>query len=551
MPSVSAVPKMVRNVGRLQQVVSVLTKYGLAPWLSRVPSQWIQRHLQTTDGVAIAELTGPERIREAITEIGTTFIKLGQILSTRPDIVGLELAKELSRLQSQTPPDSTDTIRRIISDQLGKPLEALFSSFADEPLASASIGQVHRATLHDGSEVVVKVQHSDIESKIRNDLEIAVELAALAEAYSEELALYQPVATVEELRRNLLAELDFRQELRNLQVFQEHFRNNNRIRFPQAYPELSTPNVLTMEYLKGIHVSHSSDILAAGQDHTQVASVGAHAFLEMVFRDGFFHADPHPGNLLLMEDGVIGIIDCGMVGRIDDKLREQLEDLLIAVGDADVGRVVDLITGWGSLPSDLDRNALEQDLAGFFDHFAYLPLEQIEMGEAISEAISTIRRHRIRLPARVAMLARMMTVLEGFGLGISPEFRLMDLLQSYKLKIMLRRLSPKRFQKKATAAMRHWSHLIDIVPGDIADILERVKRGSFDVHLQHRRLDTIVNRLVLGIITAAVFMGAALMLSHHVPPYLGDFSIPGCTSLVIAIWLIVRVLRSIKSSGDL
>lgn len=550
MPSVSTVPRMVRNAGRLQQVISVLTKYGLAPWLRHVPSKWVQRHLNTADGVAITNLTGPERVREAITEIGTTFIKLGQILSTRPDIVGLELAEELSRLQSQTPPDPTETIRQIISDELGQPLDALFQHFDDKPLASASIGQVHQATLLDGSEVVVKVQHSGIESKIRNDLEIAVELARLAESYSEELALYQPVATIAELRRTLLAELDFRQELRNLQVFSAHFRNDARVRFPKAYPDFSTPKVLTMELLRGVHVSSIADISATGENHEQVANTGALVFLDMVFRDRFFHADPHPGNLLLMEGGVIGIIDCGMVGRIDDHLREQLESLLMAVGDADVDHIVDLIVTWGSLPTNFDRNSLLRDIEDYFDRFGCLPLDQINVGEAMADAIATVRTHRIRLPARVAMLVRMLAVLEGFGAGISPKFHLMDLLQSYKIRIMMRRLSPRRFQKKAKAALRHWSHLIDIVPGDVADILDRVKQGSFDVHLQHRRLDTIVNRLVLGIITAAFFVGASLLLSHNVPPHFGSYSIPGCLSFLIAIYLTVRVLRAIRSSGD-
>lgn len=551
MPSVSSVPRIVRHAARLQQVVSVLTKYGVAPWLRHVPLQWVQRHLETADGIAIAQLTGPERVREAITEIGTTFIKLGQILSTRPDVVGLALAEQLSSLQSQTPPDPTDTIRGIIMEELGVPLEEVFLTFDDEPLASASIGQVHRATLLDGSDVVVKVQHSGIEQQIRNDLEIADELARLAENYSEDLALYQPVATVEELRRTLLAELDFRKELRNLQVFDAHFSRDHGIRFPKAYPDFSTPRVLTMEYLQGVHVNSVADILATGHDNTRVANAGAKAFLEMVFRDGFFHADPHPGNLLLMDDGVIGIIDCGMVGRIDDSLREQLEDLLMAAGDADVEHLVDLIVALGSLPNDFDRHALARDIADYFDRFACLPLDQINIGDAMTDAISTIRKHRIRLPARVSMLIRMLAVLEGTAEGISPEFHLMALLQPYKRRILSRRFSPSRLRRKSMAVVRHWSHLIDIVPGDVADILDRIKQGSFDVHLEHRRLDTIVNRLVLGIITAALFIGSALLWSRSVPPLLGDYSIPGCIGSLMAVYLTARLLRAIRSSGDI
>lgn len=551
MPSVSSVPRIVRNAARLQQVIGVLTRYGVAPWLRHVPLRWVQTHLETSNGIAISELNGPERIREAITEIGTTFIKLGQILSTRPDVIGFELAQQLSQLQSQTPPDDTQFVRTLISDELKRPIEEVFTTFDDLPLASASIGQVHRATLPDGSQVVVKVQHADIEQKIRSDLEIAMELAHLAQTYSEELALYQPVATVEELRRALLAELDFGQELRNLQAFDAHFQNDDEIRFPKAYPDLSTRRILTMEYLKGVHVTSQKDIADAGFSPNEVAERGANAFLNMLFRDGFFHADPHPGNLLLMPDGVIGIIDCGMVGRIDDSLREQIEDLLIAAADADVEHLVDIVSILGSLPPQFDRNALCRDISEFFDHYACLPLDQIDISAALNEALSVVRRHRIRLPARVSMLIRMLAVLEGTAEQISPDFQLMKLIRPYRRRIIAQRLSPSRIKQKTLTAIRHWSHLLDIIPGDAADILERIKQGSFDVHLEHRRLDVIVNRLVLGILTAALYIGSSLLWSRNVPPEVGGYSVPGVLGTAAAILLTVRLLRSVRTSGDI
>ena len=536
---------------RLHQVVSVLAKYGLAPWLSRVPLRWVQRHLETADGTAISNLSGPARVREALTEVGTTFIKLGQILSTRPDIAGLEMADELSQLQSRTPPDDAAVVRQLITTELGKPLDEIFSHFDPDPLASASIGQVHRATLIDGSDVVVKVQHRGIEEKVRNDLEIAAELAKLAETYSAELALYQPIATVRELQRTLLAELDFRQELRNLQTFSVHFRDSSVVRFPEVFPEFSTGRVLTMQYLQGIHVSCSDEIVAAGSDPLDVARSGAQAFLEMVFRDGFFHADPHPGNLLLLADGAIGIIDCGMVGRVDDQLREQIEDMLMAAADADVESLVDTIVAIADLPADFDRNSLSRDVSTFFDQYASLPLSEVDVSCALGEAVDAIRHHRIRLPARVSMLIRMLTVLEGTAEQISPEFRFMELLRPYRKQILARRLSLTRLRRKSRTAVRRWSHLLDIVPGDVADILDRVKQGSFDVHLEHRRLDTIVNRLVMGIISAALFIGASLLWSRNVPPRLGDYSIPGGLGCGLAVYLTIRLLRAIRASGDI
>lgn len=548
MNAVTAVPQMIRNAGRLHQVISVLTKYGVAQWLRHVPLQWVQSHLQTSNGVAISDLNYSERVREAITEVGTTFIKLGQILSTRPDVVGVELAEELSNLQSKTPPDDAAQVKALLERELGRPIDEVFSSFDEAPLASASIGQVHRATLLDGSTVVVKIQHSGIEEQVRNDLEIARELARLAAAYSTEIALYQPVETVEELGRTLLAELDFQRELRNLQIFRENFKSDSRLHFPRPYPEFSTKKILTMELLEGIHVRSAQEIAQSGHEPEKVVNAGANAFLQMVFRDGFFHADPHPGNLLLLKDGRVGVIDCGMVGRVDDLLREQIEDLMIAAGNADVDHIVDLVVVLGDVPPSLDRPSLCRDVAEYFDRFSCLPLNQIVVSEALTEAVNAIRRHQIRLPTRVAMLIRMIAVLEGTGTRIAPDFQLLKLVRSYSTAIFRRRLSPRRLHRQLMTRLRRWTHLMDIAPGDLADILERVKQGSFDVHLEHRRLDSIVNRLVLGIISAALFIGSSLLWSRNVEPQIGGYSLPGMLGTGFALMLTFRVLRAVRTS---
>jgi ubiquinone biosynthesis protein len=550
MPSISSLPQVVRNAARLQQVLSVLTKYGLADWLHRVPLDWIQQHFRTSQGADIARLSWPQRVREAITELGTTYIKLGQILSTRPDIVGSELAEELSNLQSNTIPDAPEIVRELIETELQHPVSELFVSFDDVPVASASIGQVHRATLPDGQEVAVKVQHAGIEEKIRNDLEIALELAKLVESYSQEAALYRPVATVGELKRALLTELDFCQELRNVQTFSGHFRDDDNVRFPEVYPELSTRRVLTMEYLQGIPVSDRSTLIASGCDLQQLAERGASVFMDMVFRDGYFHADPHPGNLLVLPEGVIGILDCGMVGRIDELLRDQFEDLLLAAVDGDSERLVDSITTLGELPDDFDRRSLNLDVAEFFDRYAMLDFKEFELSAALNDATDIIRRQHIRLPARLSMLLRMLAVLEGTAEQLSPSFQLVEVLRPYRSSIIKRRLSPARIRRRMMSAYRRWSHLLDIVPGDVADILEKIKQGRFDVHLDHRRLDRVVNRLVLGIVVAALFVGSSTLWSSNVPPHVLGYSLPGTLGCLFAVYLGSRLLVDIKRSSD-
>ncbi|MEQ9407413.1 MAG: AarF/ABC1/UbiB kinase family protein [Fuerstiella sp.] len=550
MPSITSLPQVVRNAARLQQVTSVLAKYGLASWLHRVPLDWVQQHFRTSEGAAIAGLSWAERVREALAELGPTFIKLGQLLSTRPDLVGPELAEQLCALQSSTPPDGAEAVRALIQKELGRPTAEIFASFDDVPIASASIGQVHRATLPDGQQVAVKVQHAGIEDKIRNDLEIAQELARLVESYSVEAALYRPVATVNELRKSLLTELDFRQELRNVQRFAHNFRDDDTVQFPEVFCELSTRRVLTMEFLQGTPVSDRRRLAESGCDLPQLAEQGAKIFLEMVFRDGFFHADPHPGNLLVLPDRVVGILDCGMVGRIDEMMRDDFEDLLMAAVDGNSEQLVETIISLGELPGDFDRRSLNQDVVEFFDRYAMLSLDDFEVGAAMNDAIAVIRRQHIRLPARLSMLLRMLAVLEGMAEQLSPKFQMVELLRPYRSSIMKRRLSPLRMRRRMLAAWRKWSHLVDIVPGDLADILERVKQGSFDVHLDHRRLDRVVNRLVLGIVVAALFVGSSLLWSRNVPPLLMNYSVPGVSGWGVAVYLGIRLLSEVRKSGE-
>ncbi len=550
MPSIASIPQAVRNAARLQQVISVLAKYGLARWLHRIPLDWLQNLFRTSQGDAIVGLSWSERVREAMAELGTTFIKIGQILSTRPDIIGPDLADKLSGLQSNTPPDKFPAVRELLEKELQQPLASVFATFEEEPFASASIGQVHLATLHDGRRVAVKVQHIGIEDNIRSDLEIAQDLASLVEAHSTEAALYRPVATIAEASRSLLKELDFRKELRNAQIFARHFRDDPTVRFPRMFPELSTRRILTMEYLEGTELSQIDDDADGNIDRQALAEHGAGIFLEMVFRDGFFHADPHPGNMLVMNDGVIGVLDCGMVGRIDDMLRDQFEDLLLAAVDGDSDRVVDSIITLGELPDAFDRRSLTQDIVEFFDHYSTMDFNEFELSTALNDATEIIRRQNIRLPSRLSMLIRMLAVLEGTAERLSPSFNMVDLLRPYRGRIVKRRLSPRRMRRRLLAAYRQWNHLLDIAPGDIADIPEKIKQGRFDVHLDHRRLDGLVSRLVRGIIVSSLFVGSSLLWSRSVPPLVYDYSVPGVFGSGLAFVLGARLLADLRKPGD-
>jgi predicted unusual protein kinase regulating ubiquinone biosynthesis (AarF/ABC1/UbiB family) len=272
--------------------------------------------------VSISLTSKSNSVRLTLTELGTTFIKLGQVLSTRPDVVGVEMASELAHLQTAAPADPPETVRATIEGEFGKALKDLFTQFEETPLASGSIAQVHLARLLSGEQIVVKVQHAGIADKIMPDLDILAGLAELAQKQAPQIRLYQPAAVVRQFRHTLLRELDFTSELRNLEEFAKHFAQDETVHFPRAFPQFSARRVLAMERMDGILGTDSLTLAASGADLEEFARRGAHMYLQMIFRDAFYHADPHPGNLMLLPGGVVGVLDCGMTGRLDEDLAE-------------------------------------------------------------------------------------------------------------------------------------------------------------------------------------------------------------------------------------
>jgi ubiquinone biosynthesis protein len=536
-------------MNRWREILSVLSKYGLAGWISRVDLPFGKGILKNRNGEVLAQYSREARIRMAFEELGPTFVKLGQILSTRPDQVGLALADELSRLQKDGPADPPGAVRALVETELGEPIDALFSEFHDAPLASASIGQVHAARLTTGEEVVVKVQHPGIQRRVHIDLEILMALAQLAERIPE-FAPYRPRATIAEFQRVLRRELDFGREERNLQQFAHDFRSSSSIRIPKSYPTLSTSRVLTMERLEGIPISRLVSRPDGEFDLKAIARNGAEAYLEMVFGHGFYHADPHPGNLLIMPDGAIGLLDFGMVGRLEDSLREDMEDMLMAIGEHDSGQLTSIVTRIGAAPPELDERALSVDLADYVAHFATQSLESLDLSSALYEMIEIVRRHHIVLPSSIGLLLKMLIVLEGTGRMLQPSFSLLEMIRPYQKRMLLRRISPARHFRKLRRILHEVEQLAELLPRRIRDILQQVQTGKFDVHLDHRGLEPSINRLVLGMLTSALFLGSSLLMSRDVLPWYG-LSVPGALGWLLSLALGLRLLRAINKSGRL
>jgi ubiquinone biosynthesis protein len=540
-----------RTAGRLAQIVTILCKYSLADWLKAVNVRLVRKFLTGFDGQPIAGLPTEVRIRMALTEMGTTFIKLGQILSTRPDVVGPVLANELSSLQDDTPADPPASARTLIEAELHRPIEELFGEFEAEAFASASIGQVHRARLRDGRRVVVKVLHHNIENKVATDLDIMMALAELGEKYSAELRNYRPHATMNEFRRTLLRELDFRRELRNIQEFIHNFQGDATVRFPTPHPALSSRRVLTLDFLDGIRIADTGQIKLAGHDLYAIAQRGANIILGMIFRDGFYHADPHPGNLLVLADTVIGVLDCGMVGRLDDNTRDAFSTMLLSAIAKDSGQFTDIVMRLARVPADLDRDAFEAEIYDFLADYGTQSLNQFDVSGALNGIADIIRRFHLLLPANLAPLLKTLILLEGTSRRLDRSFSLAEMIQPYYRRAVQEKLSPRRIFRHMRRTFLEWDHLMRTLPSDVGDILDRTKRGKFKFFLEHRRLETSVALVVDGLLSASLFLGATLMLCHRVlaEPWL-DISIPGALGLPCSLFLIWRVLRATKKTRN-
>jgi ubiquinone biosynthesis protein len=547
----SSIPQFARDAKRLREIVGILGKYSLADWISRLDYHFVRSLVARFDGKGTTQLTTETRIRLAMSELGTTFIKLGQMLSTRSDLVGSSLAQELSSLQKGAPADPPAVVRGIIETELRRPIAELFAQFDETPIASASIGQVHRAVLPDGTAVVVKVQHPGIEARIHTDLDILATLADLAENNLPELAQYRPKATVAEFRRMLLRELDFGREERNLHEFAAHFAANQTVRFPRSYSQLSTSRVLTMEWLEGIPLADAESLRKAGHDLGDLARRGASIFLEMIFRDGFYHADPHPGNVLVLQGGIIGLIDCGMVGRLDETMREAVEDMLLAVAQGNADRLTTVIIQTGSVPPRLDQSALSADVADFVSYYAGRPLSKLHIGDALKEVVGIVRRYHIILPSPVAMLIKVLIMLEGTSKQLNPQFELIELIKPFQANLVRRRFSPRRRLAQLRRVYLEWENLARMLPRSLAEILQQVKGGQAEIHLEHKNLKSAVNRLVYGMLTSALFLGSSWMLSSKVPPAPGDVSIPGAIGCAVSFLQAMRLYWAIKNSGKL
>ncbi|MDJ0952336.1 MAG: AarF/UbiB family protein [Acidimicrobiia bacterium] len=539
---------LIANSDRVSEIVSTLAKYGFSSWAAGVPDKYQSLLTRLTDPDLTAMSDGERAVR-VCEELGTTFIKIAQILSTRSDLVGEEVATALASLQADVPADPPHVVRETIEVEIGEPLENRYASFDEQALGSASIGQVHAATLHDGSEVVIKVQHAGIRKVIETDLDILEALAVLALNHDPELASYRPVEIAAQLRRSLLAEANFLLEARNLAKFRENFADEADVVIPEPFPELCTERLLTMSRMGGQRLSNVIGDL--GPEGEGFIRRGADIYIKMIFRDGLFHADPHPGNIYVLGDGMVGLLDFGKVGRIDDELQDVIDDVVVSALRHDVDGVVAGILRVCDAPSTLDRRALRRDVADWIEQFATAGIAATDMSGATNAIDGILRRHRLVIPSDVALLGRTLTQLQGLLVETGYDITLTEVLQPYASVIAAKRFAPRRLLRRAQRTARDWENLIETVPVEVAAILEGVRAGQIEVPLEVKGLDRNINRLVYSALAAALFSGSARLWASKVPPRINDVSIPGAVGTLLAGAFSYQLLRSSKRAGGI
>lgn len=549
--AISRIRRATRYLTRYREIFTVLVRYGLADWAHRIDIDFAREIVTRRADPELLKLSTEERVRHALMELGPTFIKFGQVLSVRPDLVGVEMSEELKKLQSQVIADPPDVIRRIVESELDAKIEEMFDKFEPEPVASASIGQVHEATLVSGEKVAVKVRHEGIEKIVAVDLDILRDLAGLLEDYVEESRYYRPRNTVDQFARTLTRELDFMREARNIMTLAEDLADDETVKIPKVYEDLTTTRVLVMEWIDGVPLNTIVPETETRFDMKKVAEEGARLFLKMIFVNGFYHADPHPGNVLIQENERIALLDYGMVGRLSLKAREYVDDIVSAILSKDSDRLARVIIKAGSLPPDLDKGSLGADLTDFISFYGAMPVSKIKLFEALNEMVSIIHRNHIILPTEIVMLIKTLVTLEGTNRALSPEFNLISLIRPYQELSLLSALSPARRSAKIRRFYYELQDFVETVPTALMEIIDRVRNETMEIHMEHRGLEMSANRLAYGILTAAIFMGSSMVLSSAVPPVLFGLSVLGVIGYVVSLVMGIRLLWAIMTSGRL
>lgn len=543
-----------RHLRRYREVVEVLARHGFVVVLDALGL----RQLLPRRARRAVSTPGPVHLRQALEELGPTFIKLGQVLSLRADLLPKEYVDELARLQDRVPPQPFEASRALIERELGAPIERLFRRIDPEPLASASLGQVYAAELLDGRPVVVKVLREGVEAQVRTDLEIIHDLAQLAAERLGQIH-FDPVALADEFARIMRRELDYRIEARQILRFRRNFRGDGRIHIPRVHLDRSTARVLTMERLSGAKITDFAALERMGVDRRRLARNGAEIFLKMVLVDQYFHGDPHPGNLLVEPGGRLGLLDFGMVASLRPETTEQLTRTFLAVVRQDVRGAVRSMRRMGIVPPNADLSALERDLEDLVARNYGRPISELSLGEVVADAVELVARHRLRLPAELLLLARALSILDGLGRMLDPAFNALEVALPFARRLWLRRARVDRRLVKFVYDVQEVVELVRTLPERVDRLLEQVETGRVTLGLrlsqesypELRRAERAVNRLSLAMLAAGLAVAGSLLWGQPGTPRLAGVPILAAAAVAASVLAAMALAWAIWRSGRL
>lgn len=531
--------------------MTVLVTFGFGDLIERLGFrgyvEWGKRRLfrNPPDG----SLTTAERLRLAFEQLGPTFIKFGQVLSTRPDLLPPDVIDELAKLQEHVPTFAPAEAVRLLEEELRQPIDKLFAEFDRTPLAAGSLAQVHRAVHHDGTLLAVKVRRPSAVHDIERDLGLMMEAAPLFAAIPQ-FAIFDPVGLVQHFARIIRRELNFRREGRTIEEFRKLFRKDATLRVPRVYEELTTDAVLTMDFITGCRADDVEAIEKLQLDPAAVARNGSRIYMKQVFEFGLFHGDPHPGNIRIQTDGSIALLDYGMVGMLEDSLRDRLVDLFVAVGHNRVEEVTAFVLELGHPQQPVDAVLLKADVHDLLDRYYGVPLEQLHVGRLLSDFTTLLASHTLRFPADLMLLLRALVTLEGLGRRLDPTFNLATELAPFVEQVVRQRYDPRRVAARISQDIGTLLHAAHDLPLSLQRTLRKLSEDELKVQLEHRGLDRLIhefdrssNRVVVGLITSSLVVASALIIrtgSTSTWVMVPIFMLSG----FLGVWLIYGILTS-------
>jgi ubiquinone biosynthesis protein len=550
-----------RDMGRLNTILGVLIRHGFGDSVRRLGlADRLERagHALKWDNAAeLARLEPPVQLRLTLEELGPTFVKLGQILAGRADLFGPDYIAEFEKLHSQVPAVPLETLRPQLREDLGGEPEAVFARFDTEPLAAASIAQVHRARLHDGTEVIVKIRRPGITDTIEADLRLLGRLAAIAEAEIPALKPYRPQQLVRELARSLKRELDLASECRNAERIAANLVSLPWIVVPKVHWMHTKERVNVQDFVGGIAGNQLDKLDAQGLDRSLLAKRGAQAVLKQIVEDGLFHADPHPGNVFYLEGNRIAFIDFGMVGRLSVRRREELLNLLLGLVERNPQTVADVLLDWTGDEHGVNLSLLETEIETFVDQYHGTPLAQLNLGEMLADVTTILREHHLGLPSDMALLIKAFITLEGMGRSLDPEFHMTTEALPLLKQVVRARYQPKVVANRAWQTLRRTLAVAEQLPHDVSRLLRNARRGKVHVgielaHLKRvgDQIDRAANRLTMALVIAALIIGSSIVMTVKGGPTL--FGLPAfgfigfASAFVGGLWLVRAIWRSSK-----